>query len=383
MMAIFSIFATPLGYALEFICRYLPNYLLAILVFTFLVKLLLFPVNISNQKNAAARARLAPRLERLQKKYGADRQKLMEKQQALYEKEGVKMTAGCLPQLLQMLVLFSIIAVIYKPLTYVERMDAADINTSIVAVQNERIEELQLTGDALDKKKQEIEQEYNEASYYRELHLLKYVDRYEPQIAEALVAAGKSQADANALVTNMRDTEEDFNIFGISLLGIPNETGIRPNWLWVIALLSGASAMLTSIQSMRHQKLTMPETQQQPGCTKWMMYGMPLMSLAFSFVVPAGVAVYWIFSNLLALVQTVVLNKMYDPLKIRAEAEAEYQERRRRKAEDRERLKQARLEEQRAWQMEENEKKAQKQGKKPAPKTETSADGGKEDKQDE
>ncbi len=383
MMAIFSIFATPLGYALEFICRYLPNYLLAILVFTFLVKLLLFPVNISNQKNAAARARLAPRLERLQKKYGADRQKLMEKQQALYEKEGVKMTAGCLPQILQMLVLFSIIAVIYKPLTYVERMDAADINTSIVAVQTERIGELDLTGDALDKKKQEIEQEYNENSYYRELHLLKYVDRYEPQIAEALVAAGKSEADANALVANMRDTEEDFNIFGISLLGIPNETGIRPNWLWVIALLSGASAMLTSIQSMRHQKLTMPEAQQQPGCTKWMMYSMPLMSLAFSFVVPAGVAVYWIFSNLLALVQTVVLNKMYDPLKIRAEAEAEYQERRRRKAEDRERLKQARLEEQRAWQMEENEKKAQKQGKKPAQKTETPAQDGKEDNQDE
>ena len=56
---------------------------------------------------------------------------------------------------------------------------------------------------------------------------------------------------------------------------------------------------------------------------------------------------------------------------IRAQAEAEYQERRRRKAEDRERLKQARLDEQRAWQMEENEKKAQKQGKKPEKKADT------------
>ena len=57
-----------------------------------------------------------------------------------------------------------------------------------------------------------------------------------------------------------------------------------------------------------------------------MMYMMPVMSLILSFTVPAGVAVYWIFSNLLALVQTVVLNAMYNPAKIRAQAEAEYAE---------------------------------------------------------
>ena len=97
---------------------------------------------------------------------------------------------------------------------------------------------------------------------------------------------------------------------------------------------------------------------------------MPIMSLVISFSVPAGVAVYWIFSNLLALVQTVALNAMYNPAKIRAQAELEYAERRRKKQEDKERLKAARLAEQAAWQKEENEKRAQKAGKKPAPKTE-------------
>ncbi len=387
MMAIFSIFAGPLGYLLKFICGLLSNYLLAILVFTFLVKLLLFPVSISNQKNAAARARLAPRLQRLQKKYGTDRQKMMEKQQALYEKEGVKMTAGCLPQLLQMLVLFSIIAVIYKPLTYVNGYEQPIIDTCIEAVQEERIEEAtldlskdgKLSKDEYDKKlaeqKKSIESEYNEGSYYRELHLLKYADKYESEMVTALVENKElklTQEDATEIANSMVETEGDFMVFGISLLGIPNETGIAPNWLWIIAILSGASAMLTSLQSMRYQKMSMTDQQQEMngGCTKWMMYTMPLMSLGFSFVVPAGVAVYWIFSNLLALVQTIIVNKMYNIAEIRAQAEAEYQERRRKKAEDRERLKQARLEEQRAWQMEENEKKAQKQGKKPVKKTE-------------
>ncbi len=368
MLGIFSIFATPLGYALEFICRFLPNYLLAILVFTFLVKLLLFPVNISNQKNAAARARLAPRLERIQKKYGADRQKMMEKQQQLYEKEGVKMTAGCLPQILQMLVLFSIIAVIYKPLTYVERVPEADMTVCVTAVQNELEEELGKDS----KEYKDIVTRLGEKSYYRELYLLKYTDKYQQPILAALEDSGKSAADARALYARMEETEQQFTVLGISLLGVPNETGIRPNWLWVIAILSGLSAMLTSLQSMKYQKMGMTEQQQEMGgcTTKGMMYMMPLMSLYFSFVVPAGVAVYWVFSNLLALVQTIVLNHMYNPAKIRAEAEAEYQERRRKKAEDRERLKQARLEEQRAWQKEENEKKLQKQGKKPPKKAE-------------
>ena len=77
-----------------------------------------------------------------------------------------------------------------------------------------------------------------------------------------------------------------------------------------------------------------------------MMYMMPLMSLFISFSVPAGVGLYWILSNLLAMVQTVVLNMIYNPAKIRAQAQLEYDERRRRKKEDKQRLAEARAREQ-------------------------------------
>ena len=370
MMQIFNIFAVPLGYVLEFICRYIPSYLLAILVFTFLTKLVLFPVNISNQKNAAARARLAPRLERIQKKYAADRQKMAEKQQQLYEKEGVKMTAGCLPMLVQMLVLFSVIAVIYKPLTYVEHISAEDLTVCASA-----IEESVKTDYGEDSKEyKDVNQRFkNQEDYYRELYIVKYADTYEQAINKQLISAGKTDIEAKLITTTLTDTQQQFNVFGVSLLGVPSEGGLlNPNPLWIIAILSGLSALLTTLQSMKYQKAGMTEQQQQMnGCsTNGMLYMMPVMSLIFSFSVPAGVAVYWIFSNLLSLVQTIILNKMYNPAKIRAEAEAEYAERRRKKAEDRERLKQARILEQQAWQREENEKKQQKQGKKPTKKAE-------------
>ena len=356
MMGIFEIFATPLGYVLKWISGWTPTFFVAMLVFTLLVRLILFPLSIKNQKSQADRAKLAPRLERIQKKYAQDRNKMMQKQQELYDKEGVKMTPGCLPMILQMLVLFSVIAVIYKPLTYVKTVAQEDIDTSISAVVEN------LSGEKELKNKPRLEQK---GGYYQELYLIKYAAKYGSQIEAKLIAENKKSAqDAAALVDTMQDTAKQFRVLGISLLDVPSDEGIRPNWLWIIVLASGGSAFLSSLLSMKYSKASMSEEQQKAaGCTNGMMYMMPLMSLVFSFTVPAGVAVYWTFSNLLAMVQTYVLNQMYNPAKIRAQAEAEYAERRRKKAEDKERLKQARLAEQAAWQQEENEKRLAAQGK--------------------
>ena len=263
------------------------------------------------------------------------------------------MTGGCLPMLVQMLVLFSIIAVIYKPLTYIQRTDTAYINTCVsVAVEH--------TDD--DKIKKQLE---TESSYYRELYLFDLVnEETAPKMVAALMEKNElSESDAQAVVDGIQDMREDFDIFGMSMLKVPSSDGIRPNWTWIVVLLSGLTAFLSGQLSQRYAKASMsPDQQQASGCTNGMMYMMPLMSLAFSFTVPVGVVLYWIFSNLLAMVQTVILNAMWNPGKIRAKAEEEYAERRRKKKEDKERLKAARLAEQAAWQEEENLARARKKG---------------------
>ncbi len=362
-MGLFSFLAKPLGFVLRWIYTLLPNYFAALFLFTLLIRLVMFPLNIKTQKSAADRARLAPRLERIQKKYANDRQKLMEKQQALYEKEGVSMTGGCLPSIVQMLVLFSVIAVIYKPLTFIKQVPDADVNACTTAV----VEAMKEDGTWDDDKKNSSN--FSEKSYYREMNLMEKVDKYEDKILAALVKGGKTEQQAADTVAVLKETRDQFSVFNVSLLQQPSYSGIKPNWLWIIAILSGLTALFTSLLSMHYNKASMPEQTQPGGCSpNMMLYMMPVMSLIISFGVPAGVAVYWIFSNLLALVQTVVLNTMYNPAKIRAQAEAEYAERRRKKQEDKERLKAARLAEQAAWQKEENEKRAQKAGKKPASK---------------
>ena len=51
---------------------------------------------------------------------------------------------------------------------------------------------------------------------------------------------------------------------------------------------------------------------------------MPLFSLFLAFTIPAGAGFYWTISYLFGIIQTVVLNKLYSPEKLRAQAEAEY-----------------------------------------------------------
>ena len=211
------------------------------------------------------------------------------------------------------------------------------------------------------------------------MNLMEKIDTYEQQIRTALTEKKDAQT-ADEVISLLKETKEQFSIFNQSLLQQPSYTGIKPNWLWIIAILSGVTAYLSGALSMKYSKAAMSAEQQaMSGCSTGMMtWMMPIMSLIFSFSVPAGVAVYWVFSNLLAMVQTIALNAMYNPAKIRAQAEAEYAERRRQKKEDKERLKAARLAEQAAWQQEENEKRAQAKGditkKKTAKTTATSAE---------
>ena len=371
MNALFSLFAGPLGVLMKWIYQLIPSYFVALLIFTVLTRLILFPLSIKNQKSQADRARLAPRLERIQKKYAQDRQKAMMKQQELYEKEGVKMTGGCLPMVVQMLVLFSVIAVIYKPLTYIQNVDQKYIDTCIEVA----VEDMDAKKD-----KDKISQMKSEGSYYRELYLFQEISDHREEMIDALVEEHElSVGKATDVVAGIEKIGEEFSIFGKSLLQVPKDDGIRPNWTWIVVLLSGLSAFASGMLSMQYSKAAMSMEQQQAGgCTNGMMYMMPIMSLVFSFTVPVGVVFYWIFSNLLAMVQTVVLNAMWNPAKIRAQAEIEYQERRKKRREDKERLKAARLAEQAAWQEEENKARARAKGditqKKSAASTATTAE---------
>ena len=371
-MGFLGFLGKPLGIAMSWIYSLVPNYLVTIFLFTFAVRLLLFPLNLKQQKNTRDRARLAPALERIQKKYGNDRQKLMEKQQALYEKHGVSMTGGCLPMILSMFVLFGVIAAIYAPLT--------NLSNPSMSEQVVDVAQYAILGEGENKVS-----EKDLAGYYGELHLMINAEENKDTIIKELNdpsayalqrAYSKVEIVNNGVVNEENYTtykalflqehrgnyengeqiyaqivamKNQFPQFGgenYSLLNQPWTKGKGfgdINLLWLIPLLSALTSFAVSYISMSYTKKSMPQGQPGQGCTNSMMLVyMPLFSGYIAFVVPGAVGVYWIFSNLLSMVQTVLMNKIYDPAKAREEAEKAYQERRKKKLEDKKRLAQAR-----------------------------------------
>lgn len=115
----FRLIAIPLGMLMELCYKLIKDYGLALLAFTFVIKFITLPLQIKQQKSTAKMQKLQPELEKIKKKYGKDQQKYQEKMTEFYAKEGYSPMASCLPMIVTMLILFSLINVVYEPLTYV------------------------------------------------------------------------------------------------------------------------------------------------------------------------------------------------------------------------------------------------------------------------
>lgn len=345
-MQILDIIAVPLGYVLWFIYKFVTNYFVSIFLFTLLVRLLLFPVSLKSQKSQGRPRPAGSPAGAAAKKYQKDPQKLQQKQMELYEKEGVKMTAGCLPMVIQMIILFGIISVIYSPLTHLSRIPSAVITAAETAVTMEKDADGNLIEDANKVRPQDM------TGYYKELRTLMALENNEEDIKAAisdLDDAARDNKSADEYYEQMLSMKRDFQVGNQTLLENPWNGFSNINWLWLIPLLSWLTALASSLVSMHYTKMASGTGEKQPGqgCSNFtMIFAMPLFSLFITFSVPGGVGIYWICSNLIAVVQTIVLNTIYNPAKIRAQAEVEYEERRRKKAEDKKRLAESRAREQ-------------------------------------
>lgn len=121
---------TPLGYVMWVCYLLVQNVGWAIILFTLIVRIAMFPINLRQQKNTAISQLFMPRVREIQTKYKNNQQKQQE-ELAKLQKEGYNPTGGCLSIILTFIILGGVIDVVYRPMTHMERFDAADI-TSIV-----------------------------------------------------------------------------------------------------------------------------------------------------------------------------------------------------------------------------------------------------------
>ncbi|HHT89891.1 MAG: YidC/Oxa1 family membrane protein insertase [Bacillota bacterium] len=107
-----DLFAGPLGWLLDQLVQLTGNYGLAIILTTIIVRLLLFPLTISQNKSMVAMRRIQPELNEIQKKYANNKEEQQKKTMELYQKHKINPLGGCLPMLVQLPILWAFFAVL-------------------------------------------------------------------------------------------------------------------------------------------------------------------------------------------------------------------------------------------------------------------------------
>ncbi|MCR5206882.1 MAG: YidC/Oxa1 family membrane protein insertase [Eubacterium sp.] len=301
-MAIFKPLYWLFGKAMEGLLTVFNNqYFLALIVFTVLTRLVLFPLNLRQQKTMAKTTRIQPKIQKIQKKYSntndpRDRQKMNEEMQALYQREGHNpMNMGCGPMAFQMIFLMGVIGIIYYPIQYI--LGAKAIGDAAVA---------QKIMDTILPIYQNIVGDADAKIAYFQLNIIEHFDDYREALVTTLPNVFTEQ-----LCGKIDTYRSGLSLFGIDMTAIPNWKGV----IILIPILCLLTSLASSLQSSFMQKKNNPAAGQQQTQMMLMMLMMPLFSFYISFKVPAAVGFYWIVSNLIALVQQLVMAKFFPPKK--------------------------------------------------------------------
>lgn len=297
------------------------NYALTIIVFTILIKLVVMPLNLKSRKSTQRMTAVQPKLKALQDKYKDDQEKLNQKMQELYRKEGVNPMGGCLPMIISMFILF---AMFYAMRTFANEQLVAQFLTFY---HNPTIDPSTLTDGFLWIKNLWMP-DSPFATYMPDVQSLQLVDfDVWNNVSANLVASGVipealNFADRNAMMAYITDVVTPFiasdvyapyiapitGLGNLSILGLIKFTIYQHGNGWfVLPLLSVLSQIVMQNLTMAQTMATNP----QAGSSKTMLYMMTFMSLYFCAIYNSAFALYWVISNIYALVEHIAFDKYF------------------------------------------------------------------------
>jgi membrane protein insertase, YidC/Oxa1 family, C-terminal domain len=278
-MNIFDIINVPLGYLIKFCYMIVPNYAIALLLFAIIIKVILFPLGIKQQKNSVKQASLKPKEMAIRARYAgrndkATQQKVQEEVMKLYQSENFNPMGGCLPMLIEMPIIFALYGVVNNPLKYLCSL-SAEVIEGITA----KITELGLTA----------------TTQIQMIHAMK--------------------SDFGAFASIVPEgfglsSLPNFNVIGSAMDLSLTPSFTEPSLLLIIPVLVFVS-QFASTKLIRKFSYTPAQTGDAGASMKIMEVTMPLMGVFFSFSMPSVIGLYWIYQSLISIVRQIVLAKMF------------------------------------------------------------------------
>ena len=311
--------ATVLGYVMDILFRFTSsfgvfNVGLCIILFTIVMKTLMIPLTIKQQKTTKLMSVMNPEIQAIQKKYkGKSDQESMQRQnveiQAVYEKYGTSMTGGCLPLLIQMPILLALYRVIYNIPAYVPsvRVYFDNVVTPLMGQADyaQKLQEITniatACGGKLDK--------FDFTNANRLVDMLYKFSTAQWGELQALFPAISDVISQNAAVVERMNT-----FLGLNMAEAP---GWVPSFAWIIPVLAAVSQWFSTKLMSGNQPSTSADAENPMAQSmKTMTTTMPLFSAFICITMPAGLGIYWIATSVVTIIQQLIVNAYMDKVNI-------------------------------------------------------------------
>ena len=307
-------FAEILGLIMDAIFRFtslfgVMNIGVCIILFTLIVKVLMFPLTVKQQKFSKMNTVMQPELQAIQKKYKgkSDQESMMKmnvETKAVYEKYGVSMTGGCLQLVIQLPILLALYQVIYHIPAYVNSVGSVfyDITDKLLGTVGGNLQTLagQLNEFATAHSVS-MSMISNFATEPTNSKVVDFLYKLNPSQWQLL------QDQYPVIETSSIELIERMNSFlGINLATTPWQ-GFMPNIGWILPVLAGLSQWYSTRLMSSTQNLS--DDNPSASMMKQMNIMMPLMSVFFCFTLPSGIGIYWIAQSVFMIIQQWIINR--------------------------------------------------------------------------
>ncbi|MCI8273850.1 MAG: YidC/Oxa1 family membrane protein insertase [Clostridia bacterium] len=319
-----AFFANMFGYVLNFIYEIVKNYGVAIIIFSILIKLVMLPISIKQQKTMKKSAKIQKKMKEIQQKYKNNPEKLNQETLELYRRENMSPFSGCFSAIAQIVLLFAVFFLVKSPLTHMKKIDIDVINKyEKIMQQNDLVNksggypEIELIRETENIKKLKDDAELKEQEQTD-----KEENKEENQNQENEEKKETSEGEQEKIsLSEIKDEEIDslyinMDFLGVNLAQVPTKSS---DWkAYIIPVLY----VIISIISMRITNASMPKvekTKTEDGeeefdpmaqMNKNMNIMFPFLYVTVALVAPLGLALYWLMNSLLMIVEKLVLNKL-------------------------------------------------------------------------
>lgn len=331
-----------LGFILDLFYKIIGNYGFAIILFTIFIKLALFPLDLKQRRSMAKTQKLQPLLMEVQKKYGNDKEKLNQETMKLYQKYNINPASGCLPMFIQFPIILALYWVIRKPIFYMMGVSPEDIWRIAEAFNawgaaNADKVPAGITLPLTYAKGMGADNTFG----MNEITISQMLYNY-PEILNhpAITSWDKVITPINFSFLGM-DLSETPSLNAFFGMFIGKFSNVTPSvaLLWIIPILSGFSSWLASritnpssaekpkkgVVLSEAEKSQMKTSNSTNDTMRTMTMIMPLFSAWFAFTLPAAVGLYWTVSNLIQILNHLLVKKYMTETISEEELEGEIQ----------------------------------------------------------